>query len=73
MNMERVEITEGEQREANVLLRFDPKEIAIRILGIELSLLKSKPKRGDLVAAYKDGGASDGCRTHDLQGHNLAL
>ncbi|MFH1444376.1 MAG: recombinase family protein [Candidatus Peregrinibacteria bacterium] len=60
MIVERVEISEGEPREANVLLRFDPKEIASRIPGIEPSLLKSKPKRGDLVSVYKDTGASDG-------------
>ena len=60
MIVERVEITEAEPREANVLLRFDPKEIASRIPGVEPSLLKSKPKRGDLVAAYNDNGASDG-------------
>ncbi|TSC58546.1 MAG: cassette chromosome recombinase B [Candidatus Peregrinibacteria bacterium Greene0416_19] len=60
MLVERVEISTEEPRTANVLLRFDPKEIASRIPGVEPSLLKQKPKRKDLASVYRDSGASDG-------------
>ncbi len=60
MLVERVEISEEGPRMANVLLRFDPKEIASRIPGVEPSLLKQKPKKQDLDAAYNVSGAIDG-------------
>ena len=71
--VERVEISEGAPRTANVLLRFDPKEIASRIPGVEPSLLKQKPKRGDLRSKFTVDGASDGDRTRDPLDHNQML
>jgi site-specific DNA recombinase len=68
MIVERVEIAEGNPRTANVLLRFDPKEIASRIPGIEPSLLKNKPKKQDMNDAFDASGGRRGIRTLDPLG-----
>lgn len=68
MLVERVEITEGDPRTANVLLRFDPKEIASRIPGIEPSMLKRKPKKEDMNSVFDGNGGRQGIRTPDPLG-----
>lgn len=61
MLVERIEITDDAQgRGANVLFRFDPKEIAATIPQVEPSLLKQKPKMASVGAKTVVSGASDG-------------
>ena len=73
MLVERVEIAEGDPRTANVLLRFDPKEIAARIPGVEPALLKNKPKKADMRSVFNASGGRQGIRTPDLLGVSESL
>ena len=68
-----MEITNEDPRTANVLLRFDPKEIASRIPGVEPSLLKNKPKKQDMDSAFGASGGRQGIRTPDLLGVSESL
>lgn len=61
MLVERIEISDTEEgRTANVLLRFDPKEISASIPQVEPTLLKTKPKSAMSGVKNELHGASDG-------------
>tara|TARA_Y100000310_G_scaffold126629_1_gene125509 strand:- start:18680 stop:20425 length:1746 start_codon:yes stop_codon:yes gene_type:complete len=77
MLVERIEITESEEgRHANVLFRFDPKEITASMPEVEpitARNIKNAVRKGVSTVQPMNSGARNGDRTHDLPDHNRTL